>query len=35
MANHKVTGNGYEAMDDCEAVDKRLWSWNRRESWRL
>jgi len=22
--NHKVTGNGYKAMDGCEAVNKQL-----------
>jgi len=22
--NHKVTGNGYKAMNGCEAVNKRL-----------
>jgi len=26
--NNKVTGNGYEAVDGCEAVNKRLWSRN-------
>jgi len=36
--NHKVTGNGYEAADGCEAVNKRLssrsrlWSRNQHKS---
>jgi len=29
---HKVTGNGYKAVNGCEAVNKRLWSRNQRKS---
>jgi len=26
---HKVTGNGYEAVNGCEAIDKWPWSCKR------